>query len=111
MTAKYPFLVTWKNAVRNNRELSSKAKLVLLVLADRVAPGRRSCSLSIPELETDCSLSRSSTRRGLHEAKERGFLGIRACTKQGARVANRYELRLPTERNPWEAFVERLEKQ
>ncbi len=95
MSKRRPFVFVWKEAVRKSRELSWKAKLVLTMLMDYAAPDGSSCFPSIARLAEDCSLSRSSVKRGLREALEHGFIGIHPRRRGKEFSSNIYELKLP----------------
>ena len=95
MSEKRPFVFTWQNAVRDDEELSSKAKLVLLVLSSYAALDGSSCFPSVPTLTRNCGFSMSSVRRGLREASEQGFVVIHRRQKGKHQLSNLYELRLP----------------
>lgn len=90
-----PFVFVWKDAVKRDQKLSSKAKLVLVMLMDYADLQGGSCFPSISRLMADTRLSRSSVKRGLIEAKEHGFISIQERRRGKESSSNLYTLRLP----------------
>ncbi len=96
MSEGRPFVFVWKDAVRESRELSWKAKLVLAMLMDYAAPDGSSCFPSISRLALDCSICPNSVRKGLREAERFGFISIQERRRGKESSSNLYSLRLPT---------------
>lgn len=90
-----PLVFVWEDAVFEDKELSSKTKLVLVALRRYAAMDGSSCFPSISRLAQDCSLSRSSVKRGLREAQERGYVAIHERRQGKELSSNLYELKLP----------------
>jgi hypothetical protein len=92
-----PFVFVWKDAVKRDQKLSSKAKLVLVMLMDYADLQGGSCFPSISRLMEDSSLSRNSVKRGLREAQKRGFISIQERRRGKESTSNLYELKLPND--------------
>ena len=81
----------WQRAVRDDRDLTAYAKLVLYTLAVH-ATADAECTPSIRQLAEDTGLSRSTIKRHMRQAKELGFVSIQERKDQKAQLAHQYVL-------------------
>jgi hypothetical protein len=74
-------------ALRDDRTLSTKAKIVWVMLLTR----GENCRPAIPTIAADCGLSKSTTRRAIGELAEAGWLKVSAAvTPEGDSDTNSY---------------------
>ncbi len=110
---KRALIRAWQRAVRDNRRLTSTAKLVLYTLATH-STANGECSPSIQQLARDCSLSSSSIKRHIRQGRELGFVVVTRRSHQRVQQTNHYQLIFPIrpkqnlndDESPWLHFIE-----
>ena len=81
----------WQRTVRDDRNLTAYAKLVLYTLAVHVTADAE-CAPSIRQLAEDSGLSQNTVRRHMRQAEELGFVSIRERKDQKIQLAHQYVL-------------------
>jgi len=88
----------WQRAVRDDRNLTAHAKLVLYTLAVN-STADAECTPSIRKLAEDSGLSRNTVRRHMRQGEELGFVVISTRSEDRTRLANQYRLAIPSTGN------------
>ena len=88
---KRALIRAWQRAVRDDRNLTAYAKLVLYTLAVH-STADAECTPSIRQLAEDSGLSQNTVRRHMRQAEELGFVSIQERKDQKAQLAHQYVL-------------------